>query len=299
MPRLSVIIPAHNAAPYIGEAIDSVFAQGIADLEVIVVDDGSTDGTAEAAAGRGPVRVLRQPAGGSARARNRGLAASSAPLVAFLDADDLWVPEKTRIQLEQLERDGAAMIFSDMVAFRGGWTAGRTYFQERGFDGRCALSSIFLCDMISTPTVIATRACLEAAGPFDESLPIGQDTDLWFRIARDAPFTVIDQPLVRRRFHETNVTRDRRLLARCIEEVWGRYLPLCEQREPERREALRAHFQAIRWNHLFEEGCGLRREGRTIEARRLLAEAMALRPARLRAWAFYGATFLGAPERRG
>ena len=300
-PSVSVVIPAHNAAPFIGEALDSVFAQGIYGLEVVVVDDGSTDGTADAAARHGGrVQVIRQQAAGSGRARNRGLAATSAPLVAFLDADDLWVPSKTRLQLEVLDRrPELGMVFSDMVAFRGNRTERTTYFQQRGFDGRCALSSIFLYDMISTPTVLVRRACLEAAGPFDESLRIGQDTDLWFRIARLYPFAVVNQTLVRRRFHGGNVTRDSRLLARCVEEVWGRYMGLCLEREPGSRDALTAHFDRIRWNHMFEEGCGLRREGRLREARRCLRKAIALRPARWRAWAFWAATFLAPSKDAG
>jgi glycosyltransferase involved in cell wall biosynthesis len=298
---LSVIIPARNAESFLGEALDSVFAQGVPDPEVVVVDDGSIDATVSVAEryGRG-VRVIRQEASGSARARNRGLDATSGDLVAFLDADDLWVPDKTRLQLSLLdERPEIGLVFSDMVAFRGDRQEESTYFQQRGFTGECTLSSIFLHDMISTPTVILRRACLEAAGRFDESLPIGQDTDLWFRIALAHPFAVVNRPLVRRRFHDANVTRNSRLLARCVVEVWGRYMDRCIAREPQSRRALEADFERKRWIHLFEEGCALRREGQGALARRRLAEAIALRPALWRGWAFWAATFLPPFGRAG
>ena len=295
-----MVIPAHNSAAYLPEALDSVFAQGLEDLDVVVVDDGSTDGTAGVARmyGRG-VRVLIQPRSGSGRARNAGLAATSGELVAFLDADDIWVPEKTSMQMRLLEADpGLALVFSDMVAFEGDRQEARTYFQQRGFDGRCAASSIFLYDMISTPTVILKRACLERVGTFDESLRIGQDTDLWFRIALELPFAVVDRALVRRRFHQGNTTRDTRELARCVVEVWGRYLERCVAREPAMRSALIKDFAHKRWDHLFQEGCALLRERKAPEARRRLSEAIGLAPLRPRPYVFYLASLLSAGSRR-
>jgi glycosyltransferase involved in cell wall biosynthesis len=292
--RVSVVIPARNAGRFLREALDSVFAQGLRDPEVVVVDDGSTDGTAEAAAayGRG-VRVVGQPASGSARARNLGLASTTGDLVAFLDADDVWEPDKSRLQLPLLEADpGLAMVFSDMIGFDESGPSRRSYFQERGYDGRCILSSIFLYDMISTPTVILRRRCFEEAGPFDESLRIGQDTDLWFRIALRHPFAAVDRPLVRRRFHAGNVTKDSRLLARCVVDVWGRYLDRCVEREPAMKRVLTRDFARKRWNYQFEEGCSLLREGRGREGRACLAEAIALAPLRLRAYAFYVASMV-------
>ncbi|HKY31766.1 MAG TPA: glycosyltransferase [Candidatus Polarisedimenticolia bacterium] len=301
MPALSVVIPARNAASFLHEALDSVFAQGIGGMEVVVVDDGSTDGTWEAASayGRG-VRAVRQEASGSARARNRGLAETTGDLVAFLDADDVWLPDKTRRQLEVLEADPRlVLVFSDMVAFRGDVTEPTTYFRQRGFDGRCAASSIFLYDMISTPTVIVRRDGLRRAGGFDESLPIGQDTDLWFRLALAHPFAVVDRPLVRRRFHGANVTRDARLLARCVARIWGRYLDACIEREPSMRARLVADYARKRWTHHFEEGCSLLREGRPREARRELAAAVAAVPGRWRAYAFWLASFARTRGARG
>jgi glycosyltransferase involved in cell wall biosynthesis len=297
--RISVIIPAFNAERFLGEALDSVFAQGIEDPEVVVVDAGSTDGTAAVAEryGRG-VRVIRQPRSGSGRARNAGLAATSGELVAFLDADDLWSDDKTRVQLPVLQADRSlGLVFCDMIAFDETGSANGTYFQERGFDGRCGVASIFLYDMISTPTVILRRSLLPGPEPFDEGLPIGQDTDLWFRLALRHPFAVVPRPLVRRRFHEGNVTRDARRLADCVVEVWGRYLDSCLAAEPAMARRLRDDFARKRWNLFFLEGCAHLHEGRRREARERLSRAIHEVPLRPRAWAFWLASWV--PGRRG
>ncbi len=307
MDRISVIVPAHNAGRFLVEALDSVFEQGLDDPEVVVVDDGSSDDTAEVARRYGHgVRVLSQPQSGSGRARNVGLAATTGGLVAFLDADDIWVEEKSSLQLPVLENDpGLGLVFSDMVSFRdgngpsrpGASREGPTYFAQRGFDGACAVSSIFLCDMISTPTVILRRSCLRATGTFDESLRIGQDTDLWFRLALAFPFAVVNRPLVRRRFHGSNTTSNHRLLARAVVEIWGRYLETCIEREPHMRRRLIADYARKKWNHLFQEGCSLLREGQSREARRHLASAIGVSPFSPRSYFFYVASLVGA--RRG
>jgi len=288
-PRVSVVIPACNAAPFLAEALQSVLAQGLADAEVVVVDDGSTDGTAAVARGFGRgVRVLSQPRSGSGRARNLGLAETSGELVAFLDADDVWTPDKLARQLPLLEEDpGLGLVFSDMVAFGEPGVAGRRYFRERGFSGSCTPSAIFLHDMISTPTVVLRRACLRETGPFDPGLPIGQDTDLWLRIALSYRFAAVDAPLVRRRFHPGNTTKDSRLLARCVVTICERYLERCIAAEPGMERVLRHDLARKRWHHWFLEGCALQHEGRPREARRFLARAIREKPLRARAYAFY------------
>jgi len=208
--------------------------------------------------------------------------------VAFLDADDVWLPDKMSRQIALLEGEPTlGLVFSDMVSFGGDGGEGRSYFQERGFRGRCTPSSIFLHDMISTPTVVLRRAVLRETGTFDPSLPIGQDTDLWLRIALAHPFAAIPAPLVRRRFHPGNTTRDSRLLARCVVEIGERYLARCIAAEPAMERALRDDLARKRWHHWFLEGCALRKEGHPRDARRFLGRAIREKPLRMRAWAFY------------
>ena len=286
---VSVIIPAHNAERFLGEALDSVFAQGCDGLEVIVVDDGSSDGTGSLAQryGRG-VRLLRQERSGSGAARNAGLGAASGELIAFLDADDVWMEGKLAAQLPLLGEDPrVALVFSDLQGFDADGPRARTWFEECGFSGRCVSSSIFLHDMIMTSSVVLRRSCLDRAGTFDPSLPIGQDTDLWFRIALAEKIDVVPRPLVRYRHHAGNTTRDERTLARCVVEVWSRYMKACIETEPEMRGRLESDFADKLHHHLMLEGCALLKEGRSGEARRQFARAIGNSPLDARAWGFY------------
>ncbi len=293
--RVAVVIPARNAGAFLAQALDSVFAQDVHPAEVVVVDDGSTDDTRAVAEGYGRgVQCLPASGAGSARARNLGLAATRGNLIAFLDADDIWVPEKTSRQLALLDaHPDLGMVFSDMRAFEGDRRAETTYFQERGFDGSCTASSVFLYDIVSTPTVILRRQVLTACGGFDEALGVGQDTDLWFRIALNHRFAAIAEPLVLRRFHASNITKDRRRLAEAVVRIWGRYLDAIVEREPHMRRTLLSDYAAKRWHHHFLEGCAALHENRRGDARRHFIEAVRARPERPRAYAFLGATFLG------
>jgi glycosyltransferase involved in cell wall biosynthesis len=232
--------------------------------------------------------VLHQPPSGSGRARNLGLEATSGDLVAFLDADDVWMPNKLALQVPLLDSDPAlGLVFADLIPFGGPEGEKRSLFRERGFDGRCTVSSIFLHDMIYTSTVVLRRSCLARIGPFDPSLPIGQDTDLWLRVALAGPFAVVEQPLARYRLHAGNTTRDSRLLARCVVTICERYLDRCIAAEPGMERVLRHDLARKRWHHWFLEGCALQHEGRPREARRFLARAIREKPLRARAYAFY------------
>jgi len=295
MDRIAVVIPARNAGAFLSQALDSVFAQDVQPAEVVVVDDGSTDDTRAAAEGYGRgVRCVHAGGAGSAKARNLGISATRSELIAFLDADDLWVPGKTGRQLALMKaHPDLGLVFSDMRAFEGDRKAETTYFQERGFTGACTASSIFLYDIVSTPTVIMRRNVLTACGGFDETLGVGQDTDLWFRVALNHRFAAISEPLVLRRFHGSNISRDVRPLAAAVVRIWGRYLAAVSEREPHMRRTLLADYAAKLWHHHFLEGCVALHEGRRSEARSQLLQAIRARPAAAGAWALLGATFLG------
>lgn len=299
-PTLAAVIPARRAARFIGEALASIRRQqGEYGFEVVVVDDASDDGTGEAARAADPgARVLRlESPSGSAVARNEGILATNAPLVAFLDADDRWVPEKTSLQMAVLERrPEVGLVFSDMVDVDSrGVPVGTTHFARTGYQGPPDLTSLFLHDMVSTPTVIVRREVLDRAGPFDATLPIGQDTDLWFRIARTTVMAAVGHPLVHRGLHGGNVTREALLLARCTEKVWGRYLA-----EALSGQAGRAHRVAVCWDRIrahrvFLEGAAALREGRLAEGRSLLDRALSLHPGHRAARRLRRAARLGRP----
>src|SRR5690348_2585807 len=185
-PLVSVVIPAYNAARTIPATVRTVLDQTVADLEVIVVNDGSTDTTADVARSLddGRVRVLSQENSGHAAARNAGLGAAFGQYVAFLDADDLWLPHKLERQLEVLKAhpdvralSSSAVIVDDLL---------RPLFVASSPDGRNELLDVLCFRGLAAfmDTLIAERALIERIGGFDPSLIILQDWELAIRLAR-------------------------------------------------------------------------------------------------------------------
>ena len=196
MKSVSVIIPSYNYGRYIGEAIDSALGQTLPPLEVIVVDDGSTDDTPEVLAKYGDrIRVLRQQNAGVAIARNSGIAAARGELVAFLDADDVWLPRKLELQTARF--DGSVGLVHCGVEFG-------TAIQLPRIEGDVADALLLLePDVIHGPgsTVIVPKRVAEEIGGFDASLPASEDWDFIYRVARRYRVAHVAEPLVRYRKH--------------------------------------------------------------------------------------------------
>jgi glycosyltransferase involved in cell wall biosynthesis len=186
---ISVIVPVYNHADFIADALSSIRAQTCRPAEVVVVDDGSEDGSA-ARAEAAHVRVLREPHGGLARALNVAMAATTGPLVAFLDADDLWMPDK-------LERQVVALADNDAVF---GWVE-----EFSALDVRCRRMPGYL-----KGTMLVRRTLLDRVGPFDESLGKGDFVD-WFVRAQHAGMRhlMLDHVVLRRRVHAANLAAHR------------------------------------------------------------------------------------------
>ena len=214
-PRVSVVMPAYNAGRYIAESVESVLGQTFGDWELVVVDDGSEDDTGAVveayAAGDARVRYVRRPNGGQAAARNTGLAGARAPLVAFLDADDLWLPEKLEAQLAVLERTGVDLVYTDGYFF----SEEEAELDER-FDilpgearGAEMFRTLFASNRIGTLSVLVRRGALDAVGLFDEDRAYQncEDYDLWLRLAKwGAGFYGMPERLMRYRRHAAATT---------------------------------------------------------------------------------------------
>ncbi|HEV7412057.1 MAG TPA: glycosyltransferase family A protein [Casimicrobiaceae bacterium] len=203
MNAIDVVIPAFNAARYLDEALASVLSQDHAVHRIIVVDDGSTDGTADVAARFGaPVEIERRHNGGAAAARNTGIARSAAAVVAFLDADDRWTPHKLSLQAAALGTDPAIDFVLCLVrAFASpelpeAERAALEAQQPRPFEGWVAGS------------MLIRRASFDRVGPFVEDLRVGEVVD-WFSRARRAGLNhlIVPEVLVERRLHRHNTTR--------------------------------------------------------------------------------------------
>lgn len=207
-PLVSVITPAYNAARFIRETLDSALAQTYPRVEVIVVDDGSTDETAEILRGYGSrIRYIHQTNQGVSAARNRAIAASHGEIIAFLDADDVWFAEKLALQVEEY----VGHPETGMIA------CGTYYIDEHGvvFDQRKpskfksrqqAFKAFLIGNRINggPSTVIVPKRCLDAVGGFDPMLHGTEDWDLWIRLAQRFSVRSVDRSLSRYRVHLGN-----------------------------------------------------------------------------------------------
>ena len=207
-PSVSVIIPTYNRGWILREAIDSVLAQDYSDFELIVVDDGSTDNTRDIldAYGR-KIIVLHQPNRGVSAARNRGIAASRAQLVAFLDSDDLWLPQKLTRQAEFFQSNPEALICQTEETWVRNGVRVNPKKRHQKPSGMIFEPSLALC-LVSPSAVMIRRSLFDTVGLFDESLPACEDYDLWLRISCRHPVFLLDDPLIiKRGGHDDQLSR--------------------------------------------------------------------------------------------
>ena len=197
--RVSIVIPTYNRAGFVREAITSVLQQDYPDVDLIVVDDGSRDDTAAVVSGFGPaVRYLYQENRGVSAARNRGVAASTGGLIAFLDSDDLWLPSKVSAQVAYFEAhpDAQACHTDEIWIRRGVRVNERRIHRKHG--GWQFLASLPRC-LISPSAVMLRRTLWDRLGGFDETLPACEDYDLWLRLTAIAPVGFLPERLVVKR----------------------------------------------------------------------------------------------------
>lgn len=197
-PLVSVVIPTHNRGWCLNETLDSVISQTYENHELIVVDDGSTDDTGKRLSQYEDITVITQPNRGVSAARNRGIKSSNGDLIAFLDSDDTWLPEKLSVQVEYFMRHSEAEICQTQeIWIRNGKRVnpGRRHRKISGFFFERSLA---LC-LVSPSAVMIRKRLLDKVGLFDETLLACEDYDLWLRINASIPIFLIDELLVIRR----------------------------------------------------------------------------------------------------
>lgn len=250
MPHVSVIIPAYNAEAFIGDTVRSALDQTYRDLEVIVVDDGSTDATLQQLDAFGSrIRVHRQSNGGVARARNIGVRLATGPWIAFLDADDLWLPRKIERQLACPE---VPMSFTDRVNI--GSLGDLPVVQSactpmRGGDVFVPL--LRDGNFITSTSVMIRRELFEQLGGFYTGLNGTEDWDLWIRVAERHRIGFVDEPLVQYRLHPGGISRNYARMSRERTEVVARALALPRGRElgwPLRRQIWAETWRTNGWD---------------------------------------------------
>ena len=231
-PKVSVIIPAYNSARLLRSTLQSVFEQTHRDYEVIVVDDGSTDDTkAVVVASDGPVSYLHQVNQGPSAARNTGILAAKGEFICFLDADDLWIPEKLAIQLEFMDRNPhVGLVFSDEDEFDDQGVQCVSLLSKSRFYSEIVSSSLvqqpfqklLLENFIPTSTVMVRKRCFDATGVFDLSLRGPEDRDMWSRIAVHFPIAYVPGLLGRKRAVADSVSRDQEATLRSRIRLWSK-----------------------------------------------------------------------------
>ncbi len=210
-PLVSVIIPVYNGEKYLRAAIDSALAQTYKPVEVIVVNDGSTDNSLAVLEEYGSkIRVVDQQNKGQAVARNRGIAETRGEFIAFLDCDDLWDSEKTTAQAQVLQThpDAVAVYCDHRVINSNGQVTGRSGATENPrWSGQILSHILQACCIISPSMVMVRRAAFDGAGGFDETQPFWtEDWDLWVRLAIEGPILYQLETLASYRRHGKNAS---------------------------------------------------------------------------------------------
>ena len=209
---VSVVIPTYNRGWILKEAIDSVLSQNFDDFELIIIDDGSTDNTRDLlACYKDRLFVIHQPNKGVSAARNRGISAASGRYIAFLDSDDLWLPDKLLRQLAFFSSNPDALICqTEEIWIRNGIRVNPKK-KHRKRSGMIFEQSLPLC-LVSPSAVMMERSLFRIVGDFDEDLYACEDYDLWLRVSCRYPIHLIDEHLViKRGGHRDQLSKSRGL----------------------------------------------------------------------------------------
>lgn len=301
LPLVSVIMPAYNTARYIREAIDSVLDQDYPSKELIVIDDGSTDGTLEVLRSYGDrITLIEQRNQGSAVARNAGLAAARGECIAFLDSDDIWLPGKLRLQVDHLRRHpDIGMVYSHWAVWKPGANGeflppGQALTTENEPDAVPGIvpdrsgwlyNRLLFSSLLHTITVMARRELIDRVGHFDPELKRGQDYDYWLRASRQTQIHKLDRVLAMYRVHGEgcakkwpNVNYEKVVVQKALQR-WGLQGP----------DGTRTAFGAVRrrlGETCFSFGHHHYWEGSPRLAVRAFGEAIVYRPWHLNSWRY-------------
>ncbi|MGG6293246.1 glycosyltransferase [Leptolyngbya sp. AN02str] len=220
MPKVSVIIPAYNSMKYLPETVASVQAQTFRDYEVLIVDDGSSDSIYQwyGTLNDPRIQLIKQMNQGASTARNTGIAKSTGEYLAFLDADDLWLPTKLENQVHLFERSpecGLVHTWLSLIDANGRRT-GRTF--QPTTEGH-AWAQLVERNTIGCCSVMVRRECFDAAGVFDTSLRSAEDWDMWLRIAAQYPIGLVPKPLALYRLLPSSKSKNCQLVEASLTQI--------------------------------------------------------------------------------
>ena len=229
-PLVSVIIPTHNSAAFIGQALQGVLAQTYRGYEVIVIDDGSTDDTQEVLRQFGSqIRYLYQDNQGPAAARNAGIRLAQGEFVCLLDADDTWAPNKLALQTRFMAGHGdVGLLFGDAEEGDETTIQKRSILATMRFGAEIQSQTplqepfrkLVVENFIPTSTVMIRKSCFVTSGLFDEDLPNAEDRDMWLRLSAHFAISCLPQVLAKKRTHSANISARTEIALRSRIKVW-------------------------------------------------------------------------------
>jgi glycosyltransferase involved in cell wall biosynthesis len=283
VPKVSVIVPTYNNPAMLVEAVESVLAQTYRDCDLYIIDDGSGPETREALEPyMSKLGYIRQENAGPSAARNRGIRESSGEYVAFLDHDDLWLPEKLAAQVEFMDAHPEYPISYHAVEYFSAENV-RDWPAREGASGD-VLAALFKRIFLITLSVMCRRECFEKHGWFDEMLRYAQDYEMWLRMALHCDFGYLDRQLGRYRYHAGQLSWENQL-AFFTEKLAVRERiyadPAAKGRIPRKlyhREISSVSFKLAKM-HLAK--------GNADEARRLISKSISHRRFEPRRWLFW------------
>lgn len=297
-PLVSVIMPAYNAAPYIRDSVATVLGQDHRHLELIIVDDGSSDGTPELVEGLDPrITVLRQKNAGPAAARNLGLQTAKGDFIAFLDADDLWTPRKLSLQLQYLQQHpDVGLVYGGFIRWHaradGGFDAPPLALGQTAPDDAIEAQEsgwiyvpLLFGGIVHIITAMIRREVIEQVGVFNAQLPTGEDYDFWLRVSRQFKAAKLARTLALYRIHRAGITNkpqpesnEYRVLRSALE-AWGPCGP-DGSRAPDAQ--LRSRLFMLNFSHGYQHAHG----GSARIAARSFWRALQLQPFHLKSWVY-------------
>jgi glycosyltransferase involved in cell wall biosynthesis len=291
-PGVSIVIPACNAGQFIAEAIDSVLAQTFTDFEVIVVDDGSTDDTREVVARFTDhrLRYVYQDHAGVSAARNAGIRQAQGRYIAFLDADDWWLPHKLALQVQILDAcSEVGLVYCGAYRVRNGRVISKFRARYRGDVFKPLLVRGNEKVMAgSASAVIIRKECFEQVGGFDEECFAAEDWEMWLRLAARYEFDCVPDCLVAVRFHEENTSAKAERMRQGISITFRKIFenPALQHKiEPIKERAKSQEYLLLGVYHY--------RAGDIRAARRHFIETLRLNPFCRGAWLYLAGTLLG------
>jgi glycosyltransferase involved in cell wall biosynthesis len=293
MPKVSVIIPTYNCAHYLKQAIDSAMNQTYRDLEIIVVDDGSTDDTAQVVRNyEAAIQYIHQDNRGLPAARNRAIDSSSGELIALLDADDWWEPTKLAEQVSILIQDPElCLVYTDLEVVYEDGSITPSFLSSRPLaTSGYVFDRLLQSSFILPSTVLLRRACLEQAGMFDESMRSHEDIDLWLRMCQRWNAALVRKPLTHRRQGSANMTSNDSLRTEYGIKLYLKALSLPNITESQRLTMVRQLGNAY-----FFQGYLYFTQGKMKECRNSLTQSLHRRRWNRNAWIYYAASYLPKP----